>query len=170
MNTHLKPVSMKGTAEQVAINTTGWIGKLPGHPERIARGQTFLAKEEGDLQKIEVYSHIVSDPGKMVITLHDYDPQQRTWGPVLTSSELELKQTDCGKWIAFNMPEMHIDKGKFYGFKLQSKESYIGLGEAAGSAKQPPFNPGQEWEFNGENDKGDCFSYFSLAFKVALRA
>lgn len=170
MNMTSKNGCLKEAAEQIAVNTTGWVGQLPGQKETISRGQTFLSNEEGDLQNIEVYSHIVPDPGKIVLTLHDYDPQKRSWGPVISSSVVEIKQTDSGRWISFHMPELHIIKGKFYGFKLISKNGCVGIGEASGSTMQPPFNPGQEWEFTNDNDQGNCFSYFSLAFKVGIRA
>lgn len=163
-------VSIKEAAEQIAVHTTGWVGQLPGHKERISRGQTFLSNIEGNLQKIDIYTYVVNDPGKIVLTLHEYDPQQRSWGPVLGTAFLDLKKDDSGKWISFKMPEMHIIKGKFYGFKLASKDSCIGVGEAAGNEKLPPFSPGQEWEFTDDNDAGDCFSYFSLAYKVGIRA
>jgi hypothetical protein len=165
-----KKTALQEAAEQVANNTTGWIGHVPGQKETIARGQTFIANAEGDLQVIEIFSNIVSDPGKVVMTLHHFDPQARSWGPALGSASVEFQKADSGKWVAFNMPGLRLDKGKYYGFRLDSQDSYIGVGEAAGSAKQPPFNPGQEWEFTPDNQKGDCFSYFSLAYKVGIRA
>jgi len=170
MNISRKSVSIKEAAEQVAVTATGWVGQLPGHTERIIRGQTFQSNEEGDLEQIEVFPMSISDTGKVIMTLHAFDPNTRSWGPVLSSSTVELTSSDCGRWISFRMPELHLEKGKYYGFKLSSRGACIGIGEAAGHEKQPPFNPGQEWEFSSDHDAGDCFSYFSLAYKVAIRA
>lgn len=161
---------LREAAEQIAVNTTGWVGQLPGQNEIIARGQTFLSNEEGDLQNIEVYSHAVPDNGKVTLTLHDFDPQKRQWGPVIISSVVDIKKSDSGRWISFHMPALHMIKGKFYGFKLVSRDTCVAVGEASGSSMQPPFNPGQEWEFTQDDEAGNCFSYFSLAFKVGIRA
>ena len=63
-----------------------------------------------------------------------------------------------------------MQKGNTYGFRLQSNDLYLGIGEAAGSHDHPPFSGGQEWVVNNENQNGKYFSYLSLAFKVDLRA
>lgn len=165
-----RTASIKEAAEQIAVNATGWVGQLPGHSETISRGQTFLSNAEGDLQTIDVFSNEVADQGRVTLTLHEYEPATRTWGPVLSSSVIEINETDSGRWISFHMPGLHLLKGRFYGFKISSRGACVGIGEASGNSMQPPFNPGQEWEFTSDNDKGDCFSYFSLAFKVGIRA
>ena len=105
-----------------------------------------------------------------MMTIHSFDPQQKSWGPSLGSANVEFDQSDSGKWKAFNIPSLHLSKGESYGFRLESHDSYIGVGEAAGSAKQPPFSAGQEWHFTNNNQKADAYSYFSLAFKVDIKA
>jgi len=156
--------------QQVTNNATGWVGHHPGQNKDIARGQTFVAATEADVNAIEVYSNIVSQPGNVMMTIHSFDPQKNSWGPSLGSANVDMKKSDSGKWIAFNIPPLHLDKGKSYGFRLESQDCYIGVGEAAGSAKQPPFSAGQEWQFTPNNQKGDAYSYFSLAFKVGKKS
>ncbi|HMJ47752.1 MAG TPA: hypothetical protein VK498_10490 [Ferruginibacter sp.] len=156
--------------EQVTNNATSWIGHRPGDNKEIVTGQTFIASSTGALAAIEVYSTMVTHPGKVVMTLYSFDPAQNNWGPALGSTSVDLIYSDNDKWISFNIPGLRLDKGKTYGFKLECPNSYIGVGEAAGSSKQPPFTAGQEWRFTNNNQKGDSFSYFSLAFKVGLRA
>ncbi|MEO7263281.1 MAG: hypothetical protein ABIW38_00140 [Ferruginibacter sp.] len=156
--------------EQRTNNTTSWIGTYPGLSNNIAKGQTFISPSEAEVETIEVFSSFVTDPGQILLTLHNFDPENKNWGPSIGSSSIEIKKSDTGKWLAFNLPRLHLAKGKSYGFKLQSTDSFIGVGEAAGSHHQPPFSSGQEWKFNGNNTQGDSFSYFSLAFKVGLRA
>ena len=166
---HPNSHSLHPMVEQITNNTTGWIGHHPRENSDIARGQTFIASSEADVQAIEVYSNIVSRPGNVMMTIHNFDPQQNSWGPALGSASVDLEKTDSGKWIAFNIPSLHLDKGKSYGFRLESHDSYIGVGEAAGSAKHPPFNTGQEWQFTDNNKAGDAYTYFSLAFKVEVK-
>jgi hypothetical protein len=162
--------SLNSMVEQITNNTTGWIGHHPRENNEIARGQTFVASKEADVNAIEVYSNIVSKPGNIMMTIHSFDPQKNSWGPSLGSANVDIKKSDSEKWIAFYIPSLHLDKGKSYGFRLESHDSYIGVGEAAGSAKHPPFIAGQEWQFINNNQTGDAFTYFSLAFKVGTKA
>lgn len=154
--------------EQVTNNATSWVGHRDN--KEVVSGQTFITPSTGMLESIEVFSTMVTQPGKVVMTLHSFDPDQNKWGSVLGSASIELKYNDTDKWVSFNIPGLHLEKGKSYGFKLESPDSFIGVGEAAGSSKQPPFTAGQEWRFTTNNQIGDSFSYFSLAFKVGLRA
>ncbi len=169
MNTPTRSNHSQEATRQTTNNTTGWIGHLPGHKEHISRGQTFMVDADGDLQTVEVFSNMVKDNGHVVMTVHNFDPNQKSWGPALGSARVEFKKTDSGKWIEFNIPALHLDKGKSYGFRLDSEDACIGVGEAAGSSKHPPFKTGQEWKFTN-NNKGDSFSYFSLAFKLGITA
>ena len=169
MNINIKDTFSLAVAEQTKHNSTGWIGHLPGDTKHIVRGQTFTANAEGDLLSIQVYSNIVTDPGKVLMTVHSFDPQKQIWGPVLASSSVEFHKSDTDKWVTFNIPGPHLDKGKSYGFRMETNEM-IGIGESAGSANQPLSNKGQEWKFTGNDKTGDAYSYFSLAFKVGIRA
>ncbi len=165
MNSHT-PNASHPMVQQTTNNTTGWVGHHPREHKEISRGQTFVASAEADINAIEVYSNFVSQPGNVMMTIHSFDPQQNSWGPALGSASVDLKKSDSEKWIAFKIPSLHLDKGKSYGFRLESHDSYLGVGEAAGSAKQPPFSAGQEWKFINNDKHGDAYSYFSLAFKV----
>jgi hypothetical protein len=156
--------------QQVTNNTTSWIGHRSRDNENVVTGQTFIAPSGGDLEAIEVFSSIVTKPGKVIMTLHSFDPQHKSWGPALSTSSVDINNTETGKWLAFNMPGTHLDKGQAYGFRLESHDTFIGVGEAAGSHTTPPFAAGQEWQFTKSQSKGKCFSYFSLAFKVDMRA
>ncbi|MGG9971470.1 hypothetical protein ACQ33O_06720 [Ferruginibacter sp. SUN002] len=169
MDTHTKKSSLHPSVEQITNNTTSWIGHLPGDNKDVVGGQTFVATSEGDLEAIEVFPSVVTEKGKVVMTVHTFDEQQKSWGPALGTASVELAKADAGKWIAFNVPGLHLNKGKSYGFKLES-DTYIGVGEAVGSHQQPPFINGQEWRFTNNNKNADSFSYFSLAFKVDLKA
>ena len=160
----------QSSVEQVTNNATSWIGQHPREKKENGRGQTFVAHTEGDVESIEVYTNIVSTPGNVMMTIHSFDHEQNSWGPALGSSNVEFNKSDSGKWVSFNIPSLHVNKGATYGFRLESQDSYIGVGEAAGSAKHPPFSSGQEWHFNKNDQKGDAFTYFSLAFKIGIKA
>jgi hypothetical protein len=156
--------------EQVTNNTTTWVGHRKSDNNTLISGQTFIAPKEADLDKIEVFSSVVTQPGKVVMTVHKFDQQQKSWGPALGSASLELNKTDSDKWVGFHIPGLHLNSGQAYGFRLESATALIGVGEAAGSHHHPPFVNGQEWKFTNKDEKGHSFSYFSLAFKVGLRA
>ena len=163
-NTRSKPV-----IEQATNNTTSWIGRRTDNKEVLC-GQTFVFPAEGDLESIEVFSSIVSNPGQVVMTLHQFDIHHRTWGPAIGSATVQLDKSSVGKWVSFHIPGLHLHKGQSYGFKLESANAYFGIGEAAGTHSNPPFHNGQEWQFFKNEQKGNSFSYFSLAFRVGLRA
>jgi len=156
--------------QQVTNNTTSWIGHRPKDNEDLVTGQTFVAPSEGDLEAIEVYPSIVTKPGKIVMTLHSFDAQHKSWGPALGTASIDVTNNETGKWVSFDMKGTHLNKGQAYGFRLASPDTYVGVGEAAGSHTTPPFGAGQEWQFTKNQSNGKCFSYFSLAFKVDMRA
>ncbi len=170
MSTQTKNSSLHSSVEQVTNNTTSWIGHLPGNNKDVVGGQTFVATSEGDLEAIEVFPSVVTLNGKVVMTVHTFNPEEKSWGPALGTASVDLVKDDAGKWVAFNVPGLHLTKGEAYGFKLESADTYIGVGEAVGSHEQPPFINGQEWRFTNNNKNADSFSYFSLAFKVDLKA
>ena len=55
--------------QQVTNNATSWIGHRRDN-EDVISGQTFVAPKEGELAAIEVFSAIVTKPGKIIMTLH----------------------------------------------------------------------------------------------------
>jgi hypothetical protein len=56
-----------------------------------------------------------------------------------------------------------------YGFRLKSPDTLVAIGEAAWSSKDP-FSYGEEWNINNIENKDHYYRYFTLAFKVELRA
>ena len=163
-NSQSKPV-----IEQVTNNTTSWIGQRTDKKEVLC-GQTFVSPAEGELDSIEVFSSIVTKPGKAVMTVHHFDLHHKTWGPPVGSASVELNHTLTGKWVRFQIAGMHLHKGQSYGFKLESPNTYFGIGEAAASYHSPPVHNGQKWQFVKNEQPGNAYSYFSLAFKIGLRA
>ena len=97
--------------QQVTNNATSWIGHRRDN-EDVISGQTFVAPKEGELAAIEVFSAIVTKPGKIIMTLHNFDTEQKSWGPALGSCSVDILNTEAGKWLAFDMPGLHLDKGK----------------------------------------------------------
>jgi len=161
---------IRSVLEQTTNNTTSWIGHQAIDNRDIIGGQTFISPSEAELEAIEVLANVVTIPGKVLMTVHNFDDHLKSWGPVLGSASVEFNGTDNGKWKMFNISGLHLHKGNTYGFRLESPHSYIGMAEAATSHKNPNENFGQEWKFSNNNQKGNSFSYFSLAFKVDVRA
>jgi hypothetical protein len=170
MNAITKKPAIKAVIQQITNNTTSWIGHHKFLNKDFTSGQTFVAPSEEDLEAIEVFTMIVSTPGKALMTLHEFDPQLKSWGPVLGTASVDFTRDDNGKWKTFNISGLHLNKGKSYGFRLGSENSYIGVGETVGSYETPLLITGQEWKFINDDQKGESFSYFSLAFKVDVRA
>ncbi|MGB4846045.1 MAG: hypothetical protein WBP16_16380 [Ferruginibacter sp.] len=164
-NTHLKAV-----VQQITNNTTSWIGHWQGETKNRITGQTFFCPAEGDLDCIEVLSNYVTSNGSVDMTIHVFDPINKSWGPVIGSSKVEFTHNDTGKWIAFPLSGLHLHKGTAYGFRLKSETGLVGVGEAAGSVNQLPYIGGQEWVATTDDQSGNYYTYLSLAFKVELRA
>lgn len=161
---HLQPA-----LEQLHRNTCLWIGHMAAGPADHFAGQTFQCPEEGLLKKIQVYSIAVSHPGKLILTLHEFDKQRKKWGPVLTSSEIEIDENDAENWMQFPLQTVKVHKDADYGFQLKSPDTLVAIGEAAWSSKNR-FVYGEEWNINNVENKDHYYKYFSLAFKVELRA
>ena len=169
MKTEQKNSQLKVVVEQVTNNTTAWMGHRLAN-EDIVAGQTFTCPSEGDLGAIEIFSALVIKPGHAQMTVHPFDPATKKWGPALLSSSVEIAKSDSEKWISFPQNGLHMVKGNTYGFRLQSKDMYIGIGEAASCRLQPLFSGGQEWISPSGDQPGKYFSYLCLAFKVEVRA
>ncbi|HWC55152.1 MAG TPA: hypothetical protein VG676_16320 [Chitinophagaceae bacterium] len=154
---------------QAKTNTTLWIGHLQTDPTDHFGGQTFRCPSEGLLDNIQLYSSAVQYPGEITLTLHEFDNKTKTWGPAISSSNLDIRKGDDARWIRFDFSPTSLQKETVYGFRLQSKEALVAFGEAASGTKQPfPF--GHEWNADSKNERGHYFSYFSLAFKVEMCA
>ncbi len=153
-------------AEQTEHNVTGWVGHHPGEFKDMSRGQTFQSTKEADINRVEVFTEVVMHPGKVTLTFHAFDPESGTWGPELSKVTTDLDRDNAGEWLAFDVPNLHVNKGASYGFKLESDDSYFGVGEAAGSARKPPLLSGQEWLFTAQGKPVNAFNYFSLSFKI----
>ena len=154
---------------QAENNTTLWIGHLKSDPTDHFAGQTFICPSAGMLDNIQVYSSSVHSPGEIMLTLHEFDAEARIWGPAICKSSLSLEKADHTKWIRFELQPVPLYKEATYGFRLQTADALIGIGEAATGNKKP-FTFGHEWNGDSKNQQGRYFSYFSLAFKVELCA
>lgn len=154
---------------QTENNTTLWIGHFKNDPDDHFAGQTFVCPSGGMLDNIQVYSSAVHNPGDLELTLHEFDKSQKSWGPALGSSTMNLQKKDHARWIRFGFTPIELRQGIHYGFRIHTQDAMVGLGEAATGMKKP-FTFGHEWKGDSRNLIGDFFSYFSLAFKVELSA
>ena len=155
--------------EQLHRNTCLWIGHMNSFPADHLAGQTFNCPENGSLNNIEVYFVAVSRPGKIILTLHKFDKQRRNWGEILSSSEVNVDEADRDCWVQFPLQTVQLYKDNTYGFRIKSPDTLIAIGEAAWPSKYP-FEYGVEWNTNNIEKKDHYYRYFSLAFKVELRA
>lgn len=150
---------------QTRNNTTLWIGHLKTDTTDHFAGQTFTCPSDGLLNNIQVFSSAVTQPGEVILTLHEFDNQARSWGPAIGQSRLQFEKSDTGTWVRFELEPVTLKKDGTYGFRLQTETGLIGIGEAASHAKKP-FGFGQAWNGDTHNQQGHFYQYFSLAFKV----
>jgi hypothetical protein len=163
-DSHRRPV-----LTQAENNTTIWIGHLRSDTTDHFAGQTFKCPAEGFLDNIQIYASTVHYPGEITMTFYEFDAQAKNWGPSIASSTIFLQRDNASSWIKFDLEGISLFRDINYGFRLKSPEALIGLGEAA-SVNKEPFSFGHEWNGDSVNEKGNFFTYFSLAFKVELRA
>lgn len=154
---------------QTENNTTLWVGHLHHDEEDRLAGQTFACPSDGQLNNIQVYSSAVTQPGEMLLTLHEFDAASRTWGPAISQSLLPVDVKDTARWLRFELEPVALQRNSHYGFRLQTREGIIGIGEAVSHAHRP-FKFGCAWNGHSPDEKGRYFNYFSLAFKVELCA
>ena len=169
MQTKTKSSHPSSVISQTQSNTTLWIGHLQTDPTDHFAGQTFTCPTEGNLDNIQLYSAAVPCGGEVLLTLHEFDPNKRTWGPAIGSSAVEVEKGEASRWIRFSLPPVHLLKDVTYGFRVQTNNAMVGLGEAA-TGNRHPFTFGHEWSGDSKDLKGHYYSYFSLAFKVELVA
>jgi hypothetical protein len=155
--------------EQLQTNTCSWIGHMDAGSVDHLAGQTFECPDDGELDNIQVYSAAVPHPGKVILTLHSFDSRTKTWGPILSSSEIKVGNDDAEHWMHFRLPAVVLHKNNTYGFRLKSPDALVAVGEAVWPGKSP-FVYGEEWNSNNNDRSDHYYRYFSLAFKVEMRA
>jgi hypothetical protein len=156
--------------DQAQNNVTAWLGHPTGDTKNVTTGQTFEATKEADLESITVYVSVVAVEGDVALSLHSFDTFTQTWGAQIATTNVNFTKDCNGKWVTFNLPALHLTKGSTYGFKLASKNSYVGVGEAVGSAQEPLQINGKKWQFVNNAATGNSYKYFSLAYKLGLKA
>lgn len=154
---------------QTENNTTLWIGHLQADPHDHIAGQTFKCPSDGVVNNIQVFSSTVQNPGEVALTLHEFDAETKTWGLPIADATIYMQKGDDARWIRFGLAPVHLIKDANYGFRLHTDNAFIGIGEAV-SHSQKPFPFGKVWTGETMNEKGQFFSYFSMAFKVELCA
>ncbi|MEO6546871.1 MAG: hypothetical protein ABIN94_02690 [Ferruginibacter sp.] len=159
---------LKAIVEQTTNNATSWIGRHNNND--IVGGQTFLSPSDSVLEAIEVFTSVVTVPGQVSMSVHTFDSQLQSWGPALNTASVDFNSSDNGKWKTFTIPGLALSKGKTYGFRMESANCFVGVGETVATYKTPLLIDGQEWKFTNQDKTGQSFSYFSLAFKVEVRA
>lgn len=167
----MKTTKLSGISQpvltQAKTNTTLWIGHLPTHPTDHFGGQTFRCPVEGSLDNIQLFFSAIQYPGKITLTIHEFDNTTKTWGTPIESSDLLVKKDDHDRWVQFDFSYIRLEKDKVYGFRLQSANALVGIGEAESETKSP-YTFGHQWKADSKNERGNYFSYFSLAFKIEM--
>lgn len=162
-------ISSHPILSQTENNATLWIGHLQNDTTDRFGGQTFKCPSDGFLDNIQLFAETIPTPGDIRLTLHEFDNVSKRWGSAIAETTLNVQQDDREKWICFNLPPVQLKKEASYGFRVFSYNAMIGLGEACHD-RDHPFSFGHEWHGNSSDQTGNYFSYFSLTFKVEMRA
>lgn len=154
---------------QLEHNSNAWIGHQNTDAVDRLAGQTFRCPENAELDSIELYSASVQHEGRMYLTFHSFDEYGHAWGPVMATAEARVGPLDREKWIRFQLPRLNLEKDHMYGFRVQSSDTLVAIGETAldNTGSLPGRN---EWNGDARNDDGRYFRYFSLAYRVELFA
>lgn len=169
METMKKAGAIRSILSQTRNNTTAWIGHFLYEPLDHFSGQTFTCPDDGILDNIQVYASLIQRPGEVQLTLYEFDNHSKNWNHPITACNAFVSTKDESKWIIFLLPHVLLSKGKTYGFRLQSHNAMLGIGEWA-RGKHEPCSFGLEWNADSNNSEGVFFSWFSLAFKVEMVA
>jgi hypothetical protein len=160
---------IRSILSQTKNNTTTWIGHLQNETLDHLSGQTFQCPDDGILNNIQVYASMIQRPGEVHLTLYEFDEKRKAWSYAIAGSSVSISMTDEGHWLTFSLPHSLLQKGKTYGFRLQSNNAMLGIGEWA-RGNHEPCSFGQEWNADSNNKEGVFFTWFSLAFKIEMVA
>jgi hypothetical protein len=169
METMKNAGAIRSILSQTRNNTTTWIGHLQNETLDHFSGQTFQCPDDGILDNIQVYASMIQRAGEVHLTLYEFENKIKTWSHVIASSSVFAGMKDEGHWLTFSLPHAFLSKNKTYGFRLQSNNAMLGIGEWARENNEP-CSFGQEWNADSNNKEGVFFTWFSLAFKIEMVA
>lgn len=164
------PSSPRGNSrriDQLQVNGCRWLGDFHNNPSEYIAGQTFQIAQSGKLDTISIYCEMVHREGLVKMSFHQFDEKTRQWGPALVSSELELKKLKDPAWVQFKLGDLPLDSNHRYGFRLQTQDALVALGEAVWGNDKTDLH-GEEWISRGNDRDGHYFRYFSLVYSVGL--
>src|SRR5258705_4116267 len=122
--THSK-AHLRAVVQQTTNNATSWIGHISGETKNRIGGQTFTCPDDGDLDCIEVISSHVTNDGPVDLSIYTFNPETKTWGPLLGTSKVEFNRNNTGRWISFPFNGIRLQRGITYGFRLKSEGGLV---------------------------------------------
>ena len=151
-------------------NSISWVGHflINGKDQYKLAGQTFKSPLNGWLRRIDIYTSGIQHPGVLELTLHPFDDMRHQWQEELARSSLLVARNGNDPWITMALNQARLERDRYYGFRLQSRDALLALGERARTAGQPILE-GEEWMANTENREGDFFHYFNLVFRLGIQ-
>ncbi len=129
-------------------------------------GQAFKAQYNGALQGISILPELIASNGEVSITLYEFNPENKTWGQQLAQSVHTLNNVVVNNWLSFSINNIELQKGNWYGFKLQCLGGEMAIAE--GARKQHDVNS-LEWVIDAQNVEY-YHNDFHLAYKIAVAA
>ena len=162
-------LTMHPLISQEQRNSCTWIGHLSSDPDDHFAGQTFTCPREARIDNIRLFLSDVRSTGEILVSVHEFLPENRSWGPAISSGHLQVDQELRNHWVDVPIEQVLLAAGKTYAFKLAASNAMVAIAEAA-QDHQHPFDFGQEWNAETSNQQGRFYQYFSLTFQLGKRA
>lgn len=165
MKDHIHNHNARPVISQLQNNSSEWFGHFYSNDDDAMLGQIFQMPETTRVNSISVYSDHVQHAGKVIFSLHQFDHEKHQWGPVLCKTELLVKKHNSAEWLEFDLPGVTLEKNKDYGFRLESSDALVSVGEVAWASRNKVMH-GEEWCAHSNERSERYYNYFSLVFSV----
>lgn len=169
MKTYYPAAGSSTVISQLEKNSSQWLGSLPITNQSFKVGQTFVTPANTTVDVIQVSAETIQCNGHVELIFHEFDEKSHTWGAELGKAKITVSRKSADSWLKFELGTIRLEKNKTYGFILTSNDALVAISEVAWG--QQDLKPsGEEWSFGSKEGKEHFFNYFSLVYRVGLRA
>lgn len=169
MKTYYPAAGSSTLISQLEKNSTQWLGSLPISNQSYKVGQTFVTPASVNVDTIHISAETIQSNGQVALSFHEFDEKTHVWGAELGKATIPVSRKSSDTWLRFDLGTIRLEKNKTYGFMLTSNDALIAISEVAwGHQDEKP--SGEEWSLRSNEGEEHFFNYFSLVYRVGLRA
>lgn len=141
-----------------------WVGHCKNGVDYYA-GQTFRAPAYGLLKSIELFSSVVYGSADATLSVYEFDAINFTWKKKRAETTKSITKAQESQWIKFNLPDVEVDKDKYYAFKICcTGAGMLAIAECPWNITNP-YAEGVEWMGSSFLQEGNFNKDFDLAFE-----